>query len=410
MEKSIAAKIPENERFAIFPKTRAQIDLKAVNLPAERCADALPQKISLDEYQQAVLKDPASHRTPEASRSIFANTLHQKMLQEALRKAGTPEELQPVIVEHPVLQDAVTKCFNQHIVPDMNLVRRRIAEKQRTDYWPALVSGVWLPDMAAVESFYQSDRKTVPASLNGRPPQDDQLFLAETHEMINQLIIKRLQKEVTFLENQQKQTKHIYDTLLNEVSRLNDPAQKIQLILETFSLTRDDLSVEQIALSYQGLVQRQSVAENLFPMVIADIQVRSLAILQMIQNEMKEQERREKQEKIPEESREDSEMQKKISLEFSIGIKESGNNFIVYVNTWQQSGSKADAAKLGDNMLNHIRKTLQEAAGPGIVIDEIKVQMAVNGPEIRYQFVAQLREKLKQVLGEQIEIQDFYGN
>ena len=220
LEKSIAAKIPENERFPLFPNTRTQIQLKASKIPVERCMHFLPEKLDLETYRQAVSEHPAEHRNPKISREQFAPVLQQQMLQEALRKVGMPEELKPVYAGNVSLQEAVKKAFEQHIVPDMNRIRRMIAEKQRSDFWPALVSGVWQPSFSEIERFAESGRKTIPAPLSGKPEKDSGHLLDETLDMINQLILQRLQKGITLLENQQKQEKQIYDRLLEDMSAM----------------------------------------------------------------------------------------------------------------------------------------------------------------------------------------------
>lgn len=390
VEKAVEAEVPEAERFALFPKTLAEISRRAAQLPVERTVDALPDGVELDFYRELLRREPEPHREPETSFRLVAGDVQSRMILEAMDKVGfSPEQRKP-IQENPAVIAAAEQRFREKIIPAMKEIRREVAEEELNAFWPALVDGKWIPEHEEIEAFAASGSQTVP-ELASRPA--DVPLLREAAEKLDRMIRKTLASGVAVLEKQRQAISDVYDTVINEMRRKQYSGRRSWLA-EWFGLEEERVSFGEIRERYRELVRDSGEGEKgLFPTVEEEIDVRARAILQELQ-EMAEAKQREKSstEELP-------------LIQYTVRLEENRGRVIVRLGSWSASKRAAETGKLWEELQEELRRCMAEVAAPA----RFEIRILVNGERILYVQVAELRDRIREVVGEGAPVSDACG-
>ena len=390
VEKALEAEVPETERFALFPRTLAEISRRAAQLPIERTIAALPDGVGLDFYRDALRREPERHREPEASFQLIAGEVRNRLILEAMDKVGfTPEQRKP-IQENSEVSAAAEQRFREKIIPEMRKIRQAVAGEELNAFWPALAAGKWEPEYEEIETFAASGSRTIP-ELAARPA--DVPLLREAAEKLDGMIRKTLASGVVVLEKQRQALNDVYDTVVNEM-RGKLYSGRRSWLAEWFGLEDESVSFEEIRDRYRELVREKEGGEKgLFPTIEEEIEVRARAILQELQEtaEAKQPEVTAARE-LP-------------LIQYTVRLEESREKLVVRLGSWSMSERAADAGKLWDALIEELHRRMAEVASPA----RFEIRILVNGETIRYIQVAELRDKLRAVVGEDARVSDAYG-
>ncbi len=379
VETDLAAALPAKDRLPLFPKTRTQIQHKATRLAADRTVAALPDTgKTVQAYPGRMLADPVAHRDPEVSLRAIAPEVQTELIAAAIAAAGVPEAQQGKVAEDAEVKRAAAKRFDNKIVPALREMREKAAAGQLGKWWPDLAAGRWQPTPAEVEAFAAGGSREFPA-IAGRPAPVP--LLLEAEKQCDDALRTRLAAGVAELEKQRRLVNAEYDAVVGEMRQKQQQARSSWLV-KWFGASSVKLS--EIVECYRRKVTEKAGAESkLYPAIDAEIEVRSRAILQQL-NEKPDQVKPE----LP-------------VVRSSFELRQDGDQLIIRRGDWSVAVQPGKEGELNAAAAAELKRLVEATREPS----RFEVELVV-GDRIYYRTVADLREALRAAAGENSKITD----
>ncbi len=379
VETDLAAALPAKDRLPLFSKTRALINARAARLGPDRTIAALPDTCKTAQaYPGRVLADPAAHRDPETSFQAIAPEVQTELIAAAIAAAGVPEGQQGKVAEDAEVKRAAAKRFDHKIVPALREMRAKTAAGQLGKWWPDLATGRWQPTPAEVEAFAAGGSREFPA-IAGRPAPAP--LLQEAEKLCDDALRTRLAAGVAELEKQRRLVNAEYDAVVGEMRQKQQQARSSWLV-KWFGASSVRLS--EIVDCYRRKVTEKAGAESkLYPAIEAEIEVRSRAILQQL-NEKPDQVKPE----LP-------------VVKSSFELRQDGDQLIIRRGDWSVAVKPGNEGELNAAAAAELKRLVEAAKEPS----RVEVELVI-GDRIYYRTVADLREALRANAGENGKITD----
>ncbi|MGE4564637.1 MAG: hypothetical protein AB7F32_07190 [Victivallaceae bacterium] len=379
VETDLAAAAPAKDRLPLFPKTRTQIQHKAARLAADRTIAALPDTSkTVQAYSGRVLADPVAHRDPEASLKMIAGEVQTELIAAAIAAAGVPEAQQGKVAEDAEVKRAAAKRFEHKIVPALREMRDKTAAGQLGKWWPDLAAGRWRPTPSEVEAFAAGGSREIPA-LTGRPASVP--LLLEAEKQCDDALRVRLAAGVAELEKQRRLVNAEYDAVVGEMRQKQQQSRSSWLV-KWFGAS--SVKLGEIVDCYRRKVTEKAGQDGeLYPAIEAEIDVRSRAILQQL-NEKPDQVKPE----LP-------------VVKSSFELRQEGDQLILRSGDWTVAVKPGKEGELTAAAAAELKRLVEATPAPS----RFEVELVV-GDRIYYRTVADLREALRAAAGDNSRITD----
>ncbi|GEM_PF-3618949 len=363
--------------FIEFPSISKKIDQKAKSIVSERLGDAL--ELDAKRYRALLEKEPQRHVTPAMSLERAREVMLPDALQAAKKTIHAPATL---TVDHhdPVIRQK----FDRAATAKFKSLRDDYAQAQIRRVWPDFDE--WLPRLEETELFVRQGEKTLPAVAD-RPKSDEVLF-SETEVKIEAAMQKKFAAESRRLKAQLQAVDDFYRHVTDECRKIkqqhSDNDQSFWQWL--FGITPDALTLEKVIEVYEEKVVQAS-SKPLFPAAKHEIDIRSRAILQLLQKPASKKEV----------TLQDEEKQVKAFTLVIGGTSDTDGT--LQLGSWQAEMSDKQAS--ANAVAAEVKRQIE---GQNV---SVILAIEVTNAELTYRRVAELREALQELLPDAM-VQDSY--
>ncbi len=374
--RSMAEKMAESECLELFPQTRAAIRRRAGRLAFERTIAALAERPSAASYRRLLETDNGAHREPEKSFQTVESKICTAMIADAQQRAGVPDAVRPAVAADAEVRRAAKRRFQTAVIPELRRERADFARVQARQYWPELGTS-WKPQPLEVEAFAASGAQVIPR-LAARPA--PRPLLIETEQQMEALLRTQLSAEAVRLENQRAAVVQEYEAVFQAMLDQRRTA-RASWLRRWFGA--GSVSQEEIVACYREHVENNT-APPLFPVVESEIEARSRAILQLLQEQ--DASALTAPPELPQ-------------MVFTVRLSETDGKVAIQLDDWRVRADRIEAAEA---LIRELRRRMAAVKKPV----RFEIRLSVAGQQVYYRTVADLREALRQAVSG-VQVLDF---
>jgi len=215
--------------------------------------------------------------------------------------------------------------------------------------------------------------------------------ILETKQKLDAYIQKKLADGVSALTKQRHVVSDLYQSVLNDIlsTKRNEGIQKL---IEWVGNKDNRVALSDIISCYSRQIHNIIGNEEIYPSIEKEIETKSRAILQQLQKDVL--------------MYSDDTSSKKVfpGMCFIVQIAEQDNTLHIKCGLWSVSGTFDDAETLFSRFVSYVKSEIANIQD----VRSHSAELQIHSKNLRYVQIADLRDKLKAVLGSESKITDSF--